>query len=98
MFPSLGREPLLLPEPLATLTQRLKDSLPTAAADDSPRWLFPGHWPDTHLTEHHLRDRLHRLGLRNGPARTSAAAELGQRLPAAVLADLLGFAENTAER
>lgn len=97
VFLSLGREPLLLPEPLATLTQRLKDSLP-ATTDIRSRWLFPGRWPDTHLTEHHLRDRLHRLGLRNGPARTAAAAELGQRLPAAVLADLLGFAENTAER
>ena len=31
-------------------------------------------------------------------ARNAAALNLGQALPAAILADLLGFAENTTER
>jgi hypothetical protein len=39
-----------------------------------------------------------RLGIKSLSARNAAALNLGQALPAAILADLLGFAENTTER
>jgi hypothetical protein len=101
VFLSLGREPLLLPELLGILTQRLKEAPPGAATttnNTSSGWLFPGRLLDTHLSEHHLRERLHKLNVKSLPARNSAVLGLGQTLPAAILADLLGVAENTAER
>jgi hypothetical protein len=101
VFLSLGREPLLLPEPLATLTKQLKAPPPRVAArtiNAGSQWLFPGRLPGSHLSEDHLRERLRRLDIQSLPARNAAALNLGQALPAAILADLLGFAENTTER
>jgi hypothetical protein len=45
-----------------------------------------------------MRERLQRLGIKALPARNSAVLQLGQAVPAAILADLLGFAESTTER
>jgi hypothetical protein len=101
VFLGLGREPLLLPEPLATLTQQLKNSLPahaTETANAGSQWLFPSRRFDASLSEDHLRERLRTLGIMSLPARNSAATQLAQTLPAAILADLLGMATNTAER
>lgn len=100
VFISLGREPLLLPEPLATLTQQLKQSphgLATTAIDPSSTWLFPGLRLDSTIHAEHMRRRLSKLGITSRAARTAAVLQLAQTLPAAILADLLGFAENTAE-
>jgi len=100
VFISLGREPLLLPEPLATLTQRLKDSPPhlaTTAAKTRPEWLFPGLRLDATIHSEQMRRRLSKLGITSRAGRGSAVLGLAQTLPAAILADLLGFAESTAE-
>ena len=100
VFISLGREPLLLPEPLATLTQRLKDSPPhlaTTAVNTRPERLFPGLRLDATIHAEHMRRRLSKLGITSRAGRGSAVLQLAQTLPAAILADLLGFAESTAE-
>jgi hypothetical protein len=88
---AVGRDPILLPEPLATLTRALKH-----AADS--KWLFHGGRGGNHLSEVYMRERLVKLGIKALPARNAATSRLARRLPAAILADLLGFADNTAER
>ncbi|MGI8506060.1 MAG: hypothetical protein ACR2MK_04520 [Solirubrobacteraceae bacterium] len=88
---AIGRDPLLLPEPIATLTRQLKHQT------DS-RWLIHGGRNGNHLSEVYMRERLTRLGIKALPARTAANHELASRLPSAILADLLGFADNTTER
>lgn len=88
---AVGRDPLLLPEPLATLTRQLKHAT-------SSQWLFHGGRGGNHLSEVYLRERLRKLGVKSLPARAAATTQLARRLPAAVLADLLGFADTTTER
>lgn len=44
-----------------------------------------------------MRRRLRRLGIAGRAARNAAALQLAKTLPAAILADLLGFDETTAE-
>ncbi len=44
-----------------------------------------------------MRRRLAKLGITSRAGRGSAVLQLAQTLPAAILADLLGFAESTAE-
>jgi integrase len=96
----LGREPLLLPDPLAALARQLKEreSAPasTGVKLDSSRWLFPGLRLDTPIHEEAMRRRLRRLGITGRAARNAAALQLAKTLPA-VLADLLGVHEATAE-
>jgi len=87
----VGRDPLLLLEPIATLVTRL-----TQHSDG--QWLFYGGRNHNHLSEAYLRERLTKLGIKALPARTAANHQLAAYLPAAVLADLLGFADQTTER
>jgi hypothetical protein len=101
LFIRLGREPLMLPEPLATLARQLtqRESAPasTGVKPDSSPWLFPGLRLDTPLHEEAMRRRLRRLGITGRAARNAAAQQLAKTLPAAVLADMLGVHETTAE-
>ncbi|MGC2372593.1 MAG: hypothetical protein WA484_01845 [Solirubrobacteraceae bacterium] len=100
LFISLGREPLLLPEPLDALVQRLKDRQAGPASTGvklNSRWLFPGLRLDTAIHEETMRRRLRRLGITGRAARNAAALQLAKTLTAAILADLLGFDETTAE-
>jgi hypothetical protein len=88
---AIGRDPLLLPEPLATLTRQLKH------ASDS-EWLFHRGRDGGHLSEAYLRERMNKLGINALAARNAATNHLARQLPAAILADLLGFADTTTER
>jgi hypothetical protein len=88
---AIGRDPLLLPEPIATLTRQLKHQTDST-------WLIHGGRNGNHLSEVYMRERLTKLGIKALPARTAATNELASRLPAAILADLLGFADITTER
>jgi len=101
VFISLGPEPLLLPEPLATLTQQLKECPAggaSTAADTNSAWLFPGVRLGSPFGEKQMRRRLRKLGITSHAARSGAVLQLAQTLPAGILADLLGFAEGTAEQ
>lgn len=88
---AIGRDPLLLPEPLAVLTRELKHAT-------NSNWLFHGGRDGNHLSEAYMRERLTKLGIKALPARNAATNRLARRLPAAILADLLGFADTTTER
>ena len=100
LFIGFGSEPLALPKPLATLTRTLRDRRDGPASTgvklDSP-WLFPGLRLDAAIHEETLRRRLRKLGIPARAGRGAAAIELAKTLPAAILADLLGFDSGTAE-
>lgn len=90
----LGREPILLPEPLATLVLGLLASRHGHASlgdQGTSRWLFPGGRPGQPISADHLGERLRQLGLRPGQARSTALFALATELPAALLSRLLGI-------
>ena len=89
----LGREPVELPEPLAAVHQRVADRRGHATLGDqgtSP-WLFPGGRPGQPISAPQLTERLRRIGIRSGQARSTALFGLATELPAALLARLLGI-------
>jgi hypothetical protein len=90
----LGREPVTLPEPLASLITGLLARRRGHAAlghrGTSP-WLFPGGRPGQPISAYQLAERLRQLGLRPAQSRTTALFGLAAELPAAVLARLLGI-------
>ncbi len=88
---AIGRDPLQLPEPIATLVRQLKH-------DNDTGWLFYGGRDGNHLSEVYMRERLTRIGIKALPARAAATSNLARHVPAAILADLLGFADITTER
>ena len=90
----LGREPIVLPEALGALVLQLVASRRGHAAlgdQGSSRWLFTGGQPGQPISAHRLAGRLRQLGLRPGPARSTALFGLATELPAALLARLLGI-------
>lgn len=90
----LGREPVLVPEPLAGLIRQLVGSrrghARIGSGDGSP-WLFPGGRPGQPISSDRLAERLRQIDLQPGQARSTALFELAGELPAAILARLLGI-------
>ncbi len=90
----LGREPVVLPEPIDALVGHLIATRHGHAAlgdHGTSRWLFPGGQPGHPITAAHLAKRLRRIGIQAGPARATALFQLATDLPAAALARLLGI-------
>jgi hypothetical protein len=90
----LGREPVVLPEPLASLILKVVDNRRGHAAIGDQRkspWLFPGGQPGRPISTYQLNDRLRQLGLHPGQARSTALFQLATELPAAMLTRLLGI-------
>ena len=90
----LGREPVILPEPLGALLLQLTASRRGHAAlgdQGTSPWLFPGGQPGQPISAYRLAERLRQLGLRPGPARSTALFGLAAELPAALLARLPGI-------
>lgn len=94
-----GRDETELIPPLAALVVRLCETR-RASAVGSPetRWLFHGQLPGQPISAGWLGQRLRRLGIATPTARRAALMQLGAELPAALMADLLGIAPNTAVR
>ena len=91
---SLGREPVILPEPLAGLVRQLLAARRGHAAigdDGTSPWLFPGGQPGRPISSYRLAERLRGHGIHSGQARSTALFQLATDLPAAVLARLLGI-------
>ncbi|NYE20577.1 hypothetical protein [Microbacterium immunditiarum] len=59
-------------------------------------WLFPGTHPGRHLVRETFRGRLVAAGVRPGDSRHAATFSLAGQVPARVLAELIGIADNTA--
>lgn len=90
----LGREPLVLPDPLADLVGQLAATRRGHAALADPgtsQWLFPGGRPGQPISAARLGRRLRQLGLRPAQARSTALFQLATDLPAAILARTLGI-------
>jgi hypothetical protein len=90
----LGREPVVLPEPLASLILQVAATRRGHAVigdrGNSP-WLLPGGRPGQPISPYRLAERLHQIGIHPGPARSTALFQLATELPAAILARLLGI-------
>jgi len=90
----LGQEPVVLPEPLAGLALRLvatrQGHAATGDQGTSP-WLLPGGRPGQPISPCQLGERLRQIGIRSGPARSTALFQLATELPAAILARMLGI-------
>jgi hypothetical protein len=90
----LGREPIVLPEPLAALVLQLITTRRGHAAlgdQGTSPWLFPGGQPGRPISAYQLGERLRQLGLHPGQARSTALFQLATDLPAALLARMLGI-------
>ena len=89
-----GREPVTLPEPLASLVRQLLTARRGHAAigdDGTSAWLFPGGQPGRPISSYRLAERLRGHGIHSGQARSTALFQLATDLPAAVLARMLGI-------
>jgi hypothetical protein len=85
----LGQDMVALPAGLRDVAQLLL----TARTEDG--WLFAGQKQGQPMHPTHLARRLRDLGVPVARARPSALAALAHRIPAPVLADLLGFGAQT---
>jgi hypothetical protein len=95
----IGSDEVPLPAPLGDLVLRLADTGRRYVGVGTPpetRWLFPGHLPGRALSAARLGERLGKLGINVRAGRRAALMHLAARLPAAVLADLLGIHATTA--
>lgn len=88
----LGDDPVALPPQLRDVAARMLQDAPTA---QDPRWLFPGLKAGRPTHPAHLARRLRQLGVPVAATRPSALAALAHRIPAPVLADLLGLSAQT---
>jgi hypothetical protein len=84
----LSEEPIELPPPLASLVQQQR-------AEAQGSWLFPGAKPGTHHGPERLRRRPCELGVHVGTARAGALLALAAAVPAPILAELLGYHNDT---
>src|SRR5699024_4505004 len=85
----LGRHPVNVPEPFATLVRQHRDTRPnlrTAAGPGSP-WLFPSTLAGRHLHPNTVMDRLRDLGINLLGARNRAIGELVLECPPSLVAD-----------
>jgi len=90
----LGREPVVLPEPLAGLVLQVAATRRGHAVigeQGSSAWLLPGGRPGQPISSYRLAERLHQVGIHPGTARSTALFQLATELPAAILARLLGI-------
>jgi hypothetical protein len=95
----LGRVPLKLPEPVASIALAVaanrKGHATIGAAGPSP-WLFPGGQPGQPISGARLTQRLDALGISPRQARSTALFQLAAEVPAAILARTLDVRTDVA--
>ena len=94
----LGQHDIPVPQQLGELLLTLiADGKPYTGIGTPPdrKWLFPGLLPGRPITPARLAERLRALGIPARAGRRAALTDLAARLPAAVLADLLGLHPST---
>jgi hypothetical protein len=87
---TVGRDPVELPEPVATLVARyLGQRSRTNTTNTKTDYLFPGRRPGEHLTAYQLTKRLNQLGITKAE-RQGALTHLVSAAPSAVVAGVTG--------
>lgn len=98
---SLGQEPISVPQPFADMLTNHIHSRPnlraTGGVASSP-WLFPSVRPGRHLDPQQIMKRLRDLGIDLLGARNTALQSLVVAAPPPLVAELLGYSYNTAQR
>jgi hypothetical protein len=89
VFLTLGRDPIEVPDPLATVLRALH-------AQTTAPWLLPGAKPGNHIGPERIRRRLRQLGIHPQTSRPAALLALAASVPAPVLGELLGYCDDTA--
>jgi hypothetical protein len=95
----LGSSPIHLPEPVADLARLVASNRKghaTIGALTPSIWLFPGGQPGRPISTGQLTQRLNKLGIRPGAARSTALFQLATEIPAAILARTLGIHTDVA--
>jgi hypothetical protein len=92
----LGSSPIHLPEPVADLARLVASNPKPIGALTPSIWLFPGGQPGRPISTGQLTQRLNRLGIRPGAARSTALFQLATEIPAAILARTLGIHTDVA--
>jgi hypothetical protein len=95
----LGSSPIHLPEPvpgLARLVASNRKGHTTIGALTPSILLFPGGQPGRPISTGQLTQRLNRLGIQPGTARSTALFQLATEIPAAILARTLGIHTDVA--
>jgi len=95
----LGRVPVQLPEPVASIARAVaanrRGHAAIGATGPSP-WLFPGGQPGRPISTARLTIRIEALGISPRQARSTALFQLAAEIPAAILARTLGVSTDVA--
>lgn len=95
----LGPDPLELPEPLASLIQKLPHSRRCSTAQQLPNpWLFPGGHAGKHILATSLGIRLRSIGIQSVRMRVAATEQLSREVAPTVLTGVLGLSAAHAVR
>lgn len=99
-FLRIGKEHVLMPEPLGTLLRDLpwRRQIGIAGKLHATEWLFPGRQAGRHQHPDYLRVRLAALGIDCRAQRRAALMQLASAVPVSVLADMLNLAPSTAAK
>lgn len=92
-------DPSPIPEPFANLLREYlqhRTNLRTSGAQSL--WLFPGYRPGRHIHPGTMMDRLRDLGINLLSSRNRALRSLVQQMPAAIVAEMLGYSYQVTER
>lgn len=94
-----GKTPVALEGSVGDLLRLHVDAPPRRGfAAGSSDWLFEGLAPGAHLSAGYVRFRLGELGIYSRVSRETRMNLLAMRMPAAVIADVIGVADETADR
>jgi hypothetical protein len=94
-----GVTPVVLDDRVGDIVRRHLSAAPRrgyAAGESS--WLFEGLSPGAHMTAAYIRLRLTELGIRPRVSRETRMNLLSMRMPSAVVADVIGIGNHTADR
>lgn len=94
-----GATPIVLDDMVGDLVRRQLSAEPRRGyAAGASGWLFEGLYPGTHMTAAYIRLRLAERGIRPRVSRETRMNLLAMRMPAAVIADVIGIGGHTADR
>ncbi|MGB8387952.1 hypothetical protein [Mycobacterium sp.] len=97
----LGQEPIPVPQPFADMLNAHagdRPNLTTAGGLEATPWLFPSRRPGRHLGPQVIMARLGGLGIDLLGALNTALQSLVAEAPPPVIAELLGYSYNSAQR